>query len=67
MTPILLDDVKRLVVGPGEALAVTLTHHPTFDDLEQIRKVFETHLPGVPVIVLAGDEIALTVVAQVSA
>lgn len=49
-----LEDIKRLVVKPGEVLLVTLPQGGDFDvDFPSIKEVFTKVLPGVEVIVMS--------------
>lgn len=52
--PIVLEDVKRLVVGPGEALLVQLPDSVEADQVAHTIDYIESRLPGVPVIVAVG-------------
>jgi calcineurin-like phosphoesterase family protein len=46
--------VKKLTVGPGEALVVTGDFAPTAENASRIRRIVDQALPGVPVLVFGG-------------
>lgn len=53
--PIVIEDIKRLVVNPGECLLVKLPEYSTVSYTNSVRSTLEQTFPEVKIILYRGD------------
>ena len=54
MEKIVLEDIRRIQINPGDRLVVRYAGYLTIEAFEQIAAGFEKFAPGTPVLVLEG-------------